>query len=141
MRDLLHSSRINPPDSFKEQIVELAANGASKQGIARHFGVSIRTLNRWLEESDEFTEAFAIGRDRERSVLHNVLYRAATDNGNIVAAMFLLKSRHSYREGDQSDVANRVSINFNLPGAMTAEQYKTIEAVAVSKPKVNEHAD
>jgi hypothetical protein len=47
--------------------------------------------------------------------------------------MFLLKARHGYREGDQQEQANKVSVTFNLPGAMTAEQYKVIEQVANTK--------
>jgi hypothetical protein len=46
--------------------------------------------------------------------------------GNIVAAMFLLKARHGYREGDQSDSAGRVSVTIALPGAMTLQQFQSI---------------
>jgi hypothetical protein len=53
--------------------------------------------------------------------------------------MFLLKSRHGYREGDQSETANRVSITFALPSAMKAEEFKVIEhgaaTAAVSVPR------
>ena len=132
MRDLQNANRINPPAYFREDIEKLAANGASKQGIAQHFKVSLSVLNRWIEENDDFAEAFLQGRERERHVLHNALYRQATEQGNIVAAMFLLKARHGYKEGDQKEQANRVSITFNLPGAMKAEDYqlrKTIDAV------------
>ncbi len=68
------------------------------------------------------------GREAERLTLHNVLYEQATKNGNIVAAMFLLKARHGYREGDQSTEANRVSINFTMPGALSPGEFlKVIE--------------
>jgi hypothetical protein len=42
-------------------------------------------------------------------------------------SMFLLKARHGYREGDQTDTANKVSITFALPGAMSMEEFKVIE--------------
>jgi hypothetical protein len=67
-----------------------------------------------------------VGRKLERHTLHNALYRLATEQGDKIAAMFLLKARHGYREGDQGDQANRVSINFTLPGAMKPEAF-TVE--------------
>lgn len=50
----------------------------------------------------------------------------AAQKGIVIAAMFLLKARHGYREGDQGETANRVSITFALPGAMKPEQF-TVE--------------
>jgi hypothetical protein len=120
------NERKNPPPHCAAQIETLAATGFSKVGIAAHFGVSVNVLDRWLDENDRLKTAFEVGRDQERQALHNSLYKAAIDGGDKVAAMFLLKSRHGYREGDQSDQANRVSVVFNIPGALTAEQYKVI---------------
>ena len=132
MKDIYHHARVNPPDSFQDDILEMASKGYSRQGCAHRFGVSLHTFNRWLEESDQFTEAFARGRERERQTLHGGLYRAA-ENGNIVAAMFLLKTKHNYREQGQQEAPNKVNITFNLPGAMTPEQYRTINAVVTPK--------
>jgi hypothetical protein len=144
MRDLYHPARVNPPFAplvMRDRIITLASTGFSKHGMARYFQVSIRTFNRWLEESDLLEQAFAVGRDQERQSLHNVLYKLAVEEKDKIAAMFLLKARHGYREGDQAEQSNKVSITFNLPGAMTPDQYKTIEAVATAKPKVNHNAD
>ncbi len=123
----------NPPQWCAAETRALAATGHNVRGIAAYFGVSSETFNRWMDEDGEIAEAFSNGRESERMVLHNSLFVAATQKGNAVAAMFLLKARHGYREGDQSEQSNRVQVVFNLPGAMTAEQYKTIEATA--KPK------
>ena len=136
MKDLTHASRVAPPFPnyvMRDQIAALASTGFSKQGIARHYCVHLSTFNRWLEEDNVLAEAFAVGREQERQSLHNVLYRLAIDEKDKVSAMFLLKARHGYKEGDQAEQSNRVSITFNLPGAMTTEQYKTIEAVAGTK--------
>lgn len=117
--------RKHPPPDAARRIEDLAANGHSLLGVA----VALRTCRdvfaRWLEEAPELREAFERGRERERFALHNKLFQDAM-NGNTVAALFLLKSRHGYREGDQSDAGNRVSINFTLPGALTREAF-TIE--------------
>ncbi len=115
-----------PPANAAARIAALAATGHSVVGIARGLNTSNDTLRRWVDEYPELAEALARGREAERFALHNVLYRAAK-RGNIVAAMFLLKARHGYREGDQSEAANKVSITFTLPSAMKAEDFKVIE--------------
>ncbi len=111
-----------PPATARDDIRALAATGFSKRGIAAHFCVSLHTLQRWLDEDEGLQESFTVGRDQERYALHNALYRKAM-NGDGPAAMFLLKARHGYREGDQADQANRVQITFNLPGALKADEY------------------
>ena len=113
-----------PVDAAK-RIAKAATEGASMVGIAAYLGVSIKTLNRWLEEEPELKAALDLGREVEHNVLHSGLVQAA-HKGNIVAAIFLLKARHGYREGDQGDTANRVSITFSLPGALKPEQF-TVE--------------
>jgi hypothetical protein len=118
--------RKSPPLNAAARIEALAASGHSVVGIARGLNTSKDIVHRWCEEDPALAEALARGREAERFALHNVLYRAAR-RGNIVAAMFLLKARHGYREGDQSDAANKVSITFALPGAMSADEFKVIE--------------
>jgi hypothetical protein len=119
--------RKDAPPGAAARIEALAASGHSVVGIARGLNTSKDRLHRWCEEDPALAEALARGRESERFALHNVLYTQATEHGNIVAAMFLLKARHGYREGDQSDTANKVSITFALPGAMSAEDFKVIE--------------
>lgn len=112
-----------PPTDAAERIEALAADGFSIVGVAQHLYTSKDTLGRWFDEFPALKESFDRGRERERHTLHNALYRAATEQGNMTAAMFLLKARHGYREGDQNEQGNRVSINFTLPGAMPLAEY------------------
>lgn len=116
-----------PLDAAK-LIEDLAADGFTVVGIAKRLNTTSETLNLWMDKEPALKEAFAAGREAERYALHNALYRAATEDKNMTAAMFLLKARHGYREGDQAEQGNRVSINFTLPGAMTLENFtKAIE--------------
>lgn len=122
--------RKQPPPDALEVITQATARGASKRGVAMALGVSGDVLNRWLEESDELKEAFELGREKERQTLHSVLYDCAVGGqgkDSLIAAMFLLKARHGYREGDQAAEANRVSINFQMPGALPLAQFQVIE--------------
>lgn len=91
-----------------------------------------------MKENPDFQTAFDEGREQEHKALFNALFRAATEKGNVVAAMFLLKSRHGYREGDQTEIGNRVSINFNLPGALPLEAFIASTAKPVEQ-RVIEH--
>lgn len=115
------------PADAANRIEAMAADGFSKIGVAAGFGVSVEVLTRWLDETPELQEAFDRGRERERHTLHNALFRAATEGKNVTAAIFLLKSRHGYREGDQAEQANKVSINFQLPAAMPLADFRVIE--------------
>jgi hypothetical protein len=119
--------RKDPPPNAAARIEALAATGHSMVGIARGLNTSKDIVRRWCEDDPALAEALARGREAERFALHDVLFRAATEDGNIVAAMFLLKARHGYKEGDPSGEANRVSITFALPGAMSMEEFQVID--------------
>jgi hypothetical protein len=114
------------PTDAGERIRALAADGFSMVGIASGFGVSKDQLDAWLEREPALREAFDAGREEERRALHNKLYRLAMEKDNAPAAMFLLKARHGYREGDQSDQGNRVNVTIALPGAMTLQQFNSL---------------
>jgi len=117
---------MHPPPDAAALIEDLAADGFSKVGVARRMGVARETFSRWLDEHPELQDAFDTGREKERYALHNMLYRLAVEEKDKIAAIFLLKSRFGYREGDQGDQSNRVSINFTLPGALKPEAF-TVE--------------
>ena len=114
-----------PPADAAEQVRELAADGWSIVGVAHRLGVDRKTFERWLESDPALQDAFALGREQERHALHNMLYRRATEKGDVNAAMALLNSRHGYRS-DQGDTGNRVSVTIALPGAMTLQQFTSI---------------
>lgn len=121
-------------------IEALAASGHTVIGIAAAFGTTKKVLAKWLDENPELEEAFDRGRERERHALHNKLYRQAM-SGIWQCSMFLLKARHGYREGDQSDQSNKVSITFTLPGAQPLEQFleheSSPDALPVSKSSLS----
>ena len=125
-----------PPPNAAERIRKLAAEGHTKRGIAILLGTHFEAFNRWLEENPDLQDAFNAGREKEHHALFKALFTQATTKGNTTAAIFLLKSRHGYREGDQSDNANKVQINFQLPGAMPMAQFKgALEATVGRKGK------
>ena len=68
-----------------------------------------------MDEDPELAEAFANGSERERQTLHTMLFDAATKGSNIVAAMFLLKSRHGYQEGQQEGFCSLATLPLRQP--------------------------
>ena len=77
----------------------------------------------WLAESEPLRDALDYGKECERLELHTKL-RALSAKGNVIATLFLLKSRHGYNDqGGDGESAARVSVTFNLPGAMKPEQF------------------
>lgn len=115
-----------PPADAARLIHDLAADGWTVLGVANRMGVAKETFRRWLDDDPTLQDAFDTGRETERYSLHNMLYRQAMEQGNATAAMFLLKARHGYKEGDQSGQAGRVNVTIALPGAMSLQQFTTI---------------
>ena len=111
------------PANAAEIVKTMAAEGYGIVAIADRFRISKELLRQWFERDPALQEALDVGREQERRALHNMLYKDAMENGNATAAMFLLKSRHGYREGAEVDQSSGVRITFNLPGAMSIEDF------------------
>lgn len=117
-----------PPADAAERIEQLAAEGRPVVGVAVSMRTSRRVLRRWMAEHPELADAFDRGRERERHELHQILVNNARDGAKPnINAMFILKCRHGYKEGDPGEQAQRISVTFNLPGAMSREDFmKTV---------------
>ena len=113
-----------PPHDVLEIVEKACANGCTVEQIAGALGVNRKLFGEWRERYPEIEAAMTAGRAVEHDALVGALFKAATrEKGpNLVAAIFLLKARHAYREGE-APVNNTVSINFMLPKSLTPEQY------------------
>ena len=81
------------------------------------------------EENPEVEEALARGREIEEKSLVDSLLARALDPRNpqgSAAAMFLLKTRHGYRENAEIDTGNRVAVVVNVPAALKPEEYQKL---------------
>ncbi|MDB5851081.1 MAG: hypothetical protein JWP29_4833 [Rhodoferax sp.] len=135
--------RKEPPADAAAIITDACAKGASKIGVAMALAVDVRVLDRWLSEQPSLKDAFDRGRERERGTLHDVLFQCAIGkNGkdSLIAAMFLLKARHGYVEGDQGDHGNRVNVTFNIPGAMPLSSFMTVENEPAPTKRVSDQS-
>ncbi|WP_236626769.1 hypothetical protein [Sphingomonas sp. MM-1] len=111
-------------------ISDMARNGYPTTSIASALGMSPRILRECRKRQPEVEEAWATGlAGLEQELVHSLL--VAARKGAIAAAMFLLKTRHGYRETGQTDASPKVAVQINLPAAMEAKAYAAmVEAEA-----------
>lgn len=105
-----------------EKVRRWASESASKGAIARRLGMDAKTFRVLMEQNPDLKAAYEEGIEEEHKALVDALKRQL--DRSPVPAIFLLKTRHGYREGDQTELGNRVSVTFNLPGAMPLDAFK-----------------
>lgn len=107
-----------------KMVEDLTARGVTLVNIARALGMDAATLRLVRHRQPEVEEAYQRGKAREEEALVGNLRRAAND-GNVVAAIFLLKARHAYKEGQPMEV--NVSVNTGgvlvVPERMSVDDY------------------
>ncbi|KAA0916160.1 hypothetical protein FLO80_10565 [Aquicoccus porphyridii] len=114
-------------------VEELAARGVAVATIAKALRMGKDAFRNVRERQPEVQEALDRGRAKEHDALVAKLYETAME-GNVIAGMFLLKARHSYREGEPLEGGgSAVQVNINLPSAMTPEDYRKMVDVTPSK--------
>lgn len=125
-----------PPRGAADKLRRWAAEGTPQKVMARRFGVAVRTLKTWMDEDERLQAAYDEGVEEEHQMLLESLRKHM--GASPTPAIFLLKTRHGYREGDQTGQANRVEVTFNLPGAASKEQWAQARVVE-SKPEAVGH--
>lgn len=112
-------------------IEELAGRGCHLTTIARALRMSVDAFKACRARQPEVEEAYQRGLGTEHDALVSNL-RAAANEGNVVANIFLLKARHAYREGEPLEVNTTINMGGVLvvPADMTVEDYIARKAAA-----------
>jgi hypothetical protein len=116
-------------------IRELASRGVKETDIAKALGISYNVWNRIKHTDERAKNAVEEARQVEHDELFGILYEKAL-KGDSVPAMFLLKTRHGYKEGAEATTNNAVAVQITLPGSMKPEDY--LKAIEVKHPEKNE---
>jgi hypothetical protein len=87
-------------DEQRRAVAQAVLDHYPRSEIARALGVAVRTLRRIIDEDPELTDAADAAKDREEAELRDALMAMAR-KGDTVAALFLLKARHGYRDKDE----------------------------------------
>jgi len=117
-------------------IEKMASKGCSEGTIAKALGMSHPTFIDRKKDQPEVKEALARGLAIEHDQLVGVLFDSAVNKHNITAAMFLLKTRHGYLEGQPLEgTGTKVNVNITLPGALSPSDYgKLIDGESSPEP-------
>jgi hypothetical protein len=108
-------------------IRDLAERGVTETDIAKALGISFDTWLRIKREDETTRDVLEQARMIEHDSLFGVLYEKAV-KGDSTSAMFLLKTRHGYKEGAEVQNNNAVAVQITLPGSMKPEDYiKTMQ--------------
>lgn len=110
--------------------------------IAAALGVSVRTLRRLLDDEPELADAAEAAREAEEAELRDRLMRNAR-NGSDVAALFLLKARHGYRDRDDAKAMRAVGDGKGgvllLPADVPLDEWEAASAAQQAKYRERDH--
>ena len=125
---------LEPPENAVEIVRKASERGCLTSQIATALGVSRTTWGLWRERYPELDAAYREGHKVEHDALVGKLFEMAMD-GNVTSILFALKCRHGYQDTGGVVVENKVSINFQLPAALSPADYvKTIAATSELVP-------
>lgn len=129
-----HGGGTKPHAWITEKGVEVArqmrAEGLSQVTIAHRFKIPKSTFYDCINRQADLKEAMEVGRAHEEDRLVMSLYRAAY-SGFAPAAMFLLKTRHGYREND-SVAPPTSNVIIHLPQSMSMDDLKRLKEAGIN---------
>lgn len=96
-------NKTNLSDENRDRLMAALLDGYPKAAIARALGVSARTLDRLIRDDSELEAQAEAQRSFEEGELRDILMELAR-KGDTVAAIFLAKARHGWRDRDDANV-------------------------------------
>lgn len=127
-----------PPGS-RDALLSMAGNGLRESTAATALGVPLHEFRRVIAKNPEAKALWQEALSVERDALLNALFNRAIE-GDTKAAQFLLAARHGMSEKQTEAIGERVNITFQLPAALSHEQYTKLLHPA-EQPKLNHTED
>ena len=110
-----------PPGS-RDALLAMAGNGLKESTAATALGVPLGEFRRVISKNPEAKALWQEALSVERDALIHALFNRAIE-GDTRAAQFLLSARHGMSEKQIESQGDRVNITFQLPAAMSPDQY------------------
>lgn len=110
-----------PPGS-RDALLSMAGNGLRESTAATALGVPLHEFRRVISKNPEAKALWQEALSVERDALINALFNRAIE-GDTKAAQFLLSARHGMSEKQPESLSERVNITFQLPAALSPDQY------------------
>ena len=130
------------------RIKRMSSKGWRQTDICLALNMDFRTWKRLLQDDPEAKAAYDSGLGAEHQALVGKLFDTAVNAKGreaVTAAIFLLKARPGYREGEPLEAIQTPTVSIvNLPAPLTPEQYERIytaapkEVVATAAKKEND---
>jgi len=113
----------------RERVVQALLDGYPRAAIARALSVSVKTLGRLIKDDADLEAQVEAQRSFEEAELRDILMELAR-KGDTVAAIFLAKARHGWR--DRDDAKLRVEAQGGgvlvVPGTVPLDEWSAAAA-------------
>lgn len=97
-------NKVELTDEQRQAVARAILDHHPRSHIAKALGITVKTLRRLVDDDPALTDAADAAKDQEEAELRDALMASAR-KGDTVAALFLLKSRHGYRDRDDGKKA------------------------------------
>ncbi len=121
-------------DANRDRVMAALLDGYPKAAIAKALSISAKTLDRLIYDDDELLDQVEAQRAFEEAELRDILMELAR-KGDTVAAIFLAKARHGWRDRDDAklNVDTGGGGVLVVPGTMPIEQWNAAAALQQAK--------
>lgn len=127
-------NKVRLSDANRERVMAALLDGYPKTAIAKALSISAKTLDRLIHSDDQLLDQVEAQRAFEETELRDILMELAR-RGDTVAAIFLAKARHGWRDRDDA----KLSVDTGgggvlvVPGTMPLEQWSAAAALQQAK--------
>ncbi|OQX17734.1 MAG: hypothetical protein BWK76_09685 [Desulfobulbaceae bacterium A2] len=123
------------PTGAKTHLEGMARTGLlSESAAAVSLGMPLSEFRRVIKEHGPSREIWETSLAIERDQLFAALYDKAVNGGDSKAASTLLAVRHGLSEKQPQGAGDRVCVVFNLPSALSPEEYQ--KAISVKQEAI-----
>jgi hypothetical protein len=122
-----NKARLSPEN--RERVKAALLEGYPKAAIARALSASVKTLDRLIKDDPELEGEVEAQRSFEEVELRDILMELAR-KGDTVAAIFLAKARHGWRDRDDGKlkIENQVGGVLVVPGPVPLDEWSIAAA-------------
>lgn len=122
-------------DGNRDRVMAALLDGYPKAAIARALSVSVKTFDRLIHDDDQLLDQVEAQRAFEETELRDILMELAR-RGDTVAAIFLAKARHGWRDRDDGKLnanAGKECGVLVVPAPMSLEDWSVAAALQQAK--------
>lgn len=127
-------NKVRLSEANRRRVIKALLDGYPQAAIARALGVSAPTLRRLMADDRELMDAVEAQRSFEEAELRDILMELAR-KGDTVAAIFLAKARHGWRDRDDGKAKEEPKKGGVLlvPGVMDFDTWSAAAAANQAK--------